>query len=311
MKTAFIFPGQGAQYVGMATDFIQNDNELRTILENFDKIHNTNLYEIISNGPEESLKDTKFTQPAILFHSIAALRFFKKNINIEPVFVAGHSLGEFSALVANGVISFEDALHLVHKRGEFMIKANEGKPFGMTAIIGLSPEEVEEICNEASKTDIVIPANFNTPVQTVISGSKAGVEKAEELAKAKGAKRIVPLVVGGPFHSPLIEKAKFWLKEEMDRINFNDATIPVISNVDAKPYTKAEEIKSNLAKQVTSSVLWVQSVRYMIDQGIERFIEFGPKKVLAGMIKKIDRKIKVLSLDKIEDYEKIKESLAE
>ncbi len=309
MKTAFIFPGQGAQYIGMAADFIELDNDLKKILSDFDKKHNTNLAEIIQNGPEDILKDTKFTQPAILFHSIAAFLYFKKHLNIIPDFVAGHSLGEFSALVANEVISFEDALHLVHKRGEFMIKANEGKPFGMTAIIGLSPEKVAEICKEASKIDIVIPANFNTPVQTVISGSKAGIEKAEQLAKEAGAKRIVPLAVGGPFHSPLIEKAKIWLTEEMNNINFKDANIPVISNVDAHPYTNAEKIKENLAKQVTSSVLWVQSVRYMIEQGVERFFEFGPKKVLAGMIKKIDRKVKVFSLDKISDLENIIEKL--
>ena len=310
-KTAFIFPGQGAQYIGMAMDFIENDNTLKSILELFDKKHNTSLFKIMSEGPEELLKETKYTQPAILFHSYAALNYFKKNFDIEPVFVAGHSLGEFSSLVANNVLSIDDALHLVHKRGEFMIKANEGKPFGMTAIIGLSPEKVKEICEEASKTDIVIPANFNTPVQTVISGSKLGIEKAEELSKLAGAKRIVPLVVGGPFHSPLIAKAAEWLREEMDKIDFNNASIPVVSNVDAKPHTKKEEIKENLTKQVTSSVLWVQSVEYMINQGVERFIEFGPKKVLSGMIKKIDRKIQVFNLDKIEDLENIKQKISE
>ncbi len=310
-KTAFIFPGQGAQYIGMAMDFLNEDNSLKEILDNFDKNHNTELLKIMSEGPEELLKETKYTQPAILFHSIAALRYFKKFYDVEPISVAGHSLGEFSSLVANNVLTFEDALHLVHKRGEFMIKANEGKPFGMTAIIGLSPEKIEEICKEASKVDIVIPANFNTPVQTVISGSKAGIEKAEQLSKEAGAKRIVPLVVGGPFHSPLIGKAADWLREEMTKINFNDAKIPVVSNVDAKPHTKKEDIIQNLSKQVTSSVLWVQSVRYMIENGVERFIEFGPKKVLAGMIKKIDRKIQVLSIDKIEDLENLKEKISE
>ena len=305
-KTAFIFPGQGAQYIGMASDFIANDTNLKKILDNFDQRHNVNLADIIANGPEDLLKKTKFTQPAILFHSISALKTFQEQFDITPDFVAGHSLGEFSALVANNVLSFEDALHLVHKRGEFMIKANDGKPFGMTAIIGLSPDKVKEICEEASQVDIVIAANFNTPVQTVISGSKAGVDKASELAKDAGAKRVIPLVVGGPFHSPLIEKAGTALKEEMKNITFSDAKIPVISNVDALPHTQSQKIQNNLAKQVTSSVLWVQSVQYMIEQGVDTFFEFGPKKVLAGMIKKIDRKVKVLSVDKIEDLQAIK-----
>ncbi len=218
-------------------------------------------------------------------------------------------MGEFSALVANGVLTLEDAMYLVHKRGEFMIKANEGKPFAMVAIIGLSPDEVKDICAEASKIDVVIAANFNTPVQTVISGSKAGVEKACEMAKDRNAKRVVPLVVGGPFHSPLIQKAATWLAEEMETINFNQTSIPVISNVDAEPATDVNKIKGNLAKQVTSSVLWLDSIKYMIDNGVDTFIEFGPKKVLAGMLKKIDKNVKVISIDTIETFELVKNDL--
>lgn len=308
-KTAFIFPGQGAQYVGMAMDFIKNNEKLEQVLNAFDIKNKTKLFEIMSQGPEELLKETKFTQPAILFHSIAALRTVLNEVDLTPDFVAGHSLGEFSALVANGVLSLEDAMYLVHKRGEFMIKANEGKPYAMAAIIGLSPEVVRTICEEASKVDIVIAANFNTPVQTVISGSKDGVEKACELAGESKAKRVVPLVVGGPFHSPLIQKAATWLSEEMEKINFNNTTIPVVSNVDALPVTEVEVIKKNLAKQVTSSVLWVDSINYMIQQGVDTFIEFGPKKVLAGMLKKIDRKVKVISIDSIETFRSVKSEL--
>jgi len=308
-KTAFIFPGQGAQYIGMAMDFVNNNIELKNILKNFDKNNNTELYKIMSEGPEEKLKETRFTQPAILFHSIAALKTVLNEINIIPDYVAGHSLGEFSALVANGVLTLEDAMYLVHKRGEFMIKANDGQPFAMAAIIGHSPDEIKNICEEASKVDIVIAANFNTPVQTVISGSKAGVEKACELAQERGAKRIVPLVVGGPFHSPLIQKAATWLSEEMNTLNFNETTIPVVSNVNAKPVTDIGEIKNNLAKQVTSSVLWVDSIKFMIEDGVDTFIEFGPKKVLAGMLKKIDKNIKVISIDTIETFELIKNDL--
>ena len=304
-KTAFIFPGQGAQYVGMAMDFIARNPQLKSVIDDFDKKNNTELYKIMSEGPEELLKETKFTQPAILFHSIAAMNTFLEKAEIKPDFVAGHSLGEFSALVANGVLSLEDAMYLVHKRGEFMIKANEGKPFAMAAIIGLSSEKVKEICQTASATGIVIAANFNTPVQTVISGSEAGVDKACEIAAEEGAKRVVPLVVGGPFHSPLIEKAGKWLAAEMEKIDFNSTKIPVISNVDAKPTTDPKQIKENLAKQVTSSVLWVDSIRFLIESGVQTFYEFGPKKVLAGMIKKIDRSVKVLSIDKLEDIDKI------
>jgi len=308
-KTAFIFPGQGAQYIGMAMDFIKSNNELENILNSFDDKNNTKLYKIMSEGPEEKLKETKFTQPAILFHSIAALKTVLNEIDIVPDYVAGHSLGEFSALVANGVLTLEDAMYLVHKRGEFMIKANEGKPFAMAAIIGLSPGDVKDICEEASKIDIVIAANFNTPVQTVISGSKAGVEKACEIANERNAKRVVPLVVGGPFHSPLIQKAATWLSEEMNNINFNKTTIPVVSNVSAKPTTDIDKIKNNLVEQVTSSVLWVDSIKFMIEDGVDTFIEFGPKKVLAGMLKKIDKNVKVISIDAIETFELIKSDL--
>ena len=308
-KTAFIFPGQGAQYIGMAMDFVKSNNELENILNSFDDKNNTKLYKIMSEGPEEKLKETKFTQPAILFHSIAALKTVLSEIDIVPDYVAGHSLGEFSALVANGVLTLEDAMYLVHKRGEFMIKANEGKPFAMAAIIGLSPDDVKAICEEASKVGIVIAANFNTPVQTVISGSKAGVEKACEIANEKNAKRVVPLVVGGPFHSPLIQKAATWLSEEMNNINFNKTTIPVVSNVSAKPTTDIDKIKNNLVEQVTSSVLWVDSIKFMIEDGVDTFIEFGPKKVLAGMLKKIDKNVKVISIDAIETFELIKSDL--
>ena len=308
-KIAFIFPGQGSQYIGMAMDFIEGNAELENILNDFDKKNNTDLFKIMSDGPEGKLKETKFTQPAILFHSIAAMRTVLNEIKIIPDYVAGHSLGEFSALVANGVLTLEDAMYLVHKRGEFMIKANEGKPFAMAAIIGPSPEEIKDICAEASKVDVVIAANFNTPVQTVISGSKAGVEKACEIAKERKAKRVVPLVVGGPFHSPLITKAATWLAEEMNNINFKKTTIPVVSNVNAKPVIDTENIKINLARQVTSSVLWVDSIKFMIEDGVDTFIEFGPKKVLAGMLKKIDKNVKVISIDTIETFELIKSNL--
>lgn len=310
MKIAFVFPGQGAQYIGMAMDFVQENPELQAILDRFDKRNGTTLHTIMELGPEEELKQTRITQPAILFHSIAAWNALVKKYAITPTLVAGHSLGEITALVANGVLAWEDALQLVHKRGEFMIKANENTPYAMAAILGLEAEKVKEICEQASSEGVVIAANFNTPLQTVISGSAAGVEKAMELAKGAGAKRALPLVVGGPFHSPLIEKASAWLAEEMEQIPFRSTTIPVVSNVDALPTIDPGKMKANLAKQVTSSVRWVDCVNKMIEEGIDVFIEFGPQKVLSGMIKNIDKTVKVLNIDKLEDVETVIEELS-
>ena len=303
LKTAFIFPGQGAQYVGMARELIESDSEITRHLEIFRKRTGFDLQEIMLDGPEEKLKETRFTQPAILFHSIAALRMFQAKINLKPVFVAGHSLGEFSSLVANGVLSLDNALYLVHKRGEFMIRASEDKPFAMVAIIGLSSDKVVGICEMASKSGIVIAANFNTPEQTVISGSREGVGAAIKIAEAEGAKRIVQLVVGGAFHSPLVAKASKWLAEEMSRLTFRVTDIPLVSNVDAEPSTDIEHIKLNLAKQVTSTVRWVESIEYMTKAGVELFIEFGPQKVLSSMLRKIDRNLQSISIDKPGDIE--------
>jgi [acyl-carrier-protein] S-malonyltransferase len=309
MKTAFVFPGQGAQYIGMAMDYVEKYPEVRQILLDFDQKHNSNLHEIMKNGPEELLKETRFTQPAILFHSIASYFSLMSAFELEPDFVAGHSLGEFTSLVLSKVLALEDAMHIVHKRGEFMIRANAGVPFAMSAIIGLQAQEVIGICAEAEKSGMVRAVNFNTPVQTVISGSQSGVEAAGELAKAKGAKRVLPLTVGGPFHTPLIEQASLWLAEEMQRFNFNTAQIPVVSNVDALPETDGNTIRQKLIKQIISPVRWVECVQYMLSQGVERFIEFGPQKVLSGMIKNIDKDVEVLNVDKIEDVEAVKAAL--
>jgi [acyl-carrier-protein] S-malonyltransferase len=307
IKTAFVFPGQGAQYIGMAMDYVEKHAEVKQILLDFDTDHGTDLYSIMKNGPEEALKETRFTQPAILFHSVASLYALLHEISVEPAFVAGHSLGEFTALVVNGVLSLNDALHIVHKRGEFMIKANAGVPFAMSAIIGLSSQEVKDICLEAETAGLVRAVNFNTPIQTVISGTQAGVEAAGELARAKGAKRVLPLPVGGPFHTPLIEKASKWLQEEMLKVEFKNATIPVVSNVDAKPEINGEAIRDKLVQQIISPVRWVECIEYMLSQGVTRFIEFGPQKVLSGMIKNIDKDAEVLNVDKMEDVVSVKE----
>ncbi|MFO7659382.1 MAG: ACP S-malonyltransferase [Candidatus Cloacimonadaceae bacterium] len=307
MKTAFVFPGQGAQYIGMAKDFLAADAELNQALEHFDSSHHTNLRTIMLEGPEDALKETRFTQPAILLHSIAALKAFSREVDIQPDFVAGHSLGEFTALAAAGVLTLQDAMHIVHKRGKFMIKANAGVPFAMAAIIGLSAQELIAICAEAEAQGLVRAVNFNTPVQTVISGTQAGVEAAAELAKAKGAKRVLPLIVGGPFHTPLIEQASAWLAAEMQLFTFNSAAIPVVSNVDALPETDGGAIRAKLVQQIISPVRWVESVEFMLSQGVKRFIEFGPQKVLSGMIKNIDKEAIVMNVDKLEDIGSVKE----
>jgi len=305
MKTAFVFPGQGAQYIGMAQDFVQCNPYFAEVLDAFDTAHKTSLKEVMFQGPEESLKQTSYTQPAILFHSIAAYRRFKEHSKVQADFVAGHSLGEFSALVVSGMLSFADALHLVHKRGEFMIKANAGVPFAMSAIIGLEADQVVEICNEASSAGLVQAVNFNTPIQTVISGSAEGVAAAGDLAKAKGAKRVLPLVVGGPFHTPLIAQASLWLYEEMKAMTFHDGSIPVVSNLDALPCADGALQREKLAKQIISPVRWVACVEFMINSGVQRFIEFGPQKVLSGMIKNIAKDVEVFSIDKIEDVDAV------
>lgn len=310
IKTAFVFPGQGAQYIGMAMDYVDQYAEVKQILLDFDIKHATNLNDIMRNGPEDLLKETRFTQPAILFHSVAALEGLKHALDVQPDFVAGHSLGEFTALVANGVLSLSDAMHIVHKRGEFMIKANAGVPFAMAAIIGLDAETVVGICAEAEVNGMVKAVNFNTPIQTVISGTQAGVQAAGELAKAKGAKRVLPLVVGGPFHTPLIEQASLWLQEEMLTREFHPANIPVVSNVDALPETDPAAIRGKLVKQIISPVRWVECVQYMLNQGVTRFIEFGPQKVLSGMIKNIDKEAQVFNVDKLEDIAAVQAALA-
>ena len=308
-KIAFVFPGQGAQYVGMGMDLLSQNPEFNKIFDEFKSKTGEDLLSIMRDGSEETLKETRFTQPAILAHSIMALRLFLNRCDIKPDYVAGHSLGEFSALVANGVLAFSDAMYLVHKRGEFMIKANDGTPFAMAAVLGLDPDTVKQICEEASKQHLVVAANYNTQIQTVISGTQEGVELASTLAKEKNAKRVMPLPVGGPFHSPLIKDAAVWLKDEMDKIAFNNTEIPVISNVNAQPEKSADVIKKNLENQVTSSVLWVDTINYLTKQGVEIFIEFGPQKPLSGMITKINENAKMFNVDKFEDINSVIEQL--
>jgi [acyl-carrier-protein] S-malonyltransferase len=279
---AYIFPGQGSQFSGMGKNLYENQPLAKELFDKANQILDFEITEIMFNGSDEELKQTKVTQPAIFLHSV----ILAKISHLKPDMVAGHSLGEFSALVTNGCISFEDGLNLVYKRALAMQKATEITPGAMAAILGLSDEKVIEIC-ASLQDEIVVPANFNCPGQIVISGSTAGVAKACEQLKAAGAKRALPLPVGGAFHSPLMEPARLELKEAIDSTNFNVPQCPIYQNVSAKPSIDIDEIKKNLISQLTGSVLWTQSVTQMSQDGATKFIECGPGKVLQGLVVKI------------------------
>ena len=302
MATAFIFPGQGSQYVGMAKDFFEADAESRALVARADEILGVPLSTLCFEGPEEELKQTRNTQPAIFLHSILA---WKKIANTRGEMAAGHSLGEYSALVAAGAMTFEDGLQLVRLRGELMQKAGEEQKGTMAAIVGLLPEVIEDLCKEASQAGIVQPANFNSPGQIVISGSVEGVRKGVELAKARGAKLAKELVVSGAFHSPLMASARDGLKKKLDETRIVDAAIPVYANVTAEPVTKADEIRDLLVRQLTSPVRWEESVMHMVRDGATAFLEIGPGKVLQGLVKRIASSATVAGVDKFVDVQTV------
>lgn len=281
MKSAYVFPGQGAQFPGMGLDLYENSELARQLFEKANEILGFDITDIMFKGTEEELTQTKVTQPAIYIHSVIMAKTLE---DFQPDMVAGHSLGEFSALSAAGALSFEDGLRLVSQRAMAMQKACELQPSTMTAIVGGTTEDVEEAC--AAVDDIVVPANFNSPGQIAISGTVSGVEKAAALLKDK-VKLIVPLKVGGAFHSPLMEPARVELAEAINKTEIAVPVCPVYQNVDAQPHTDPFEIKCNLIAQLTSPVCWTQSVQRMLTDGAEEFIELGPGKVLTGLIKRI------------------------
>lgn len=301
MAIAHVFPGQGSQYVGMGKDLYEAYPEIKELYQQANEILGYDISEISFEGPEERLKQTFITQPAILIHSVAASRLVKGK---DALFTAGHSLGEFSALIASGSLSFEDALKLVQLRGELMQRAGEENEGTMAAIIGLDPLKVMEACEEAREAGIVQVANYNSPGQIVISGSIPGVERAMVLAKEKGAKLVKRLVVHGAFHSPLMESALEDFKVALDYTEFKKIKIPLYTNVNAMPITKdtdLEYIKESLYNQLTSSVRWDESIVNMINDGAKEFIELGPGKVLQGLIKRINNTVTIKGLDKAND----------
>lgn len=280
---AFVFPGQGAQFPGMGKALYEENPEAKALFEQANEILGFRITDIMFDGTDEELKQTKVTQPAVFLHSVILA---KTTPNFAPDMVAGHSLGEFSALVANGTLSFEDGLRLVYQRALAMQEACEINPSTMAAILGLADEKVEEICASISE-EIVVPANYNCPGQLVISGSNRGIEIACEKMKEAGAKRALPLPVGGAFHSPLMQPAAEKLKAAIESTQFNQPSCPVYQNVSTTAVTDINEIKTNLIAQLTAPVKWTQSVQHMAKDGAVQFVECGPGKVLQGLVKKI------------------------
>lgn len=311
MKYALVFPGQGAQSVGMGKDICEISKAAKDTYVEADNALGFSLSDIIFNGPEQKLTLTAYTQPAILTTCIAICRALaEKGIKLAPAYVAGHSLGEYTALVASGVLSLADGVRLVHKRGAYMQEAVPEGMGTMAAILGLDADAVREVCSEAAQGEVCEAANFNTPLQTVISGHTEAVKRAVAIASQKGAKRSVMLKVSAPFHCSLMRSVADKLAVEMEKCTWNDVTCPLIANVSARAVTDIPSIRQGLYAQTYSPVRWVESVNMMSQNGIDGYIEIGPGKALSGMIKKIIRHAKTLNVEYVADLDKIVEFIA-
>ena len=299
-KTALLFPGQASQYVGMGKDLYDSSADVRHLYELVSDLVETDIARLSFEGPAEELKRTKFTQPAILLHSLAILTILGEDL---PPFdyAAGHSLGEYGALAVTGALSFEASLRAVVRRAALMEEACIKNPGTMAAVMGLNDEALERICNQASRDGVVVPANFNSTNQTVISGALAGVEKAASMAKEAGAKRAMLLEVGGAFHSPLMIPAREGLRAYLEDIAIAAPRVPVIANVTAQPVRAGDEIRSLLVEQITSPVRWAQTMKYLVEAGVTRVIEIGPGKVLTGMAKREMKLSEAVNLDTLSD----------
>jgi [acyl-carrier-protein] S-malonyltransferase len=296
-KIAFVFPGQGAQSVGMGKDVYESNAAAREIFDQADKALGFGLSALAFEGPEEKLRQTANTQPALLAASIALLETYKAQ-KMKPDFVAGHSLGEYSALVAAGVLAFDDAIRLVRARGLFMEQAVPSGQGAMAAVLGAEREALQALCADVTATaGLVELANVNCPGQIVVSGSAEGVAAVAERGKEAGAKRVIPLDVSGPFHSSLMQPAADALAAELAKVEFHNAHIPVIANVHALPVTSGDELRELLVKQVVSPVQWEDTINYLIGQGVDTFVEIGSGTVLSGLIKKIDKSVQIISVN--------------
>jgi [acyl-carrier-protein] S-malonyltransferase len=301
---AFIFPGQGSQYVGMGKELFENFSVAKKVFEEADDALHLSISALCFKGPEEALKLTENTQPAVLTTSIAAFKVLQEEKGITPQFTAGHSLGEYSALVVSGALTFSEAVKMVRLRGKFMQEAVPVGEGAMAAVLGMEREQVEKLCEEISYGEVLTPANFNCPGQIVIAGHAKAVERAIERVKKDG-KKAVPLPVSAPFHSPLMKPAGERLEKALEEISVSNLRIPVVTNVEAEVNTSKDRVKGLLVAQVSSPVRWEESMRKMIGKGIEQVLEIGPGKVLSGLMKRIDNRIETGNLEDLQTLKKI------